>query len=77
MLQTLLIKVLFAQVQHLELVVAMILQLLVLRILPSACDVTGAVVIIVSVLVLGIVEVLRGGKHGTEEYEEILDSSIK
>lgn len=66
-----------AQVQHLELVVAMILQLLVLRMLPSACDVIGAVVILVSVLALGLVKVLRGGKRETEEYEEILDSSSK
>ncbi|XP_053095555.1 solute carrier family 35 member G2 [Pangasianodon hypophthalmus] len=68
---------LVSTVQHLELVVAMILQLLVLRILPSACDIIGAVVIIVSVLALGLVKVLRGGKRETDEYEEILDSSIK
>ncbi|TTH99992.1 Solute carrier family 35 member G2 [Bagarius yarrelli] len=68
---------LVSMVQHLELVVAMILQLLVLHIYPSACDIIGATVIIASVLALGLVRVLHDRKCETEEYREIQDSSIK
>ncbi|XP_046719313.1 solute carrier family 35 member G2a isoform X1 [Silurus meridionalis] len=64
-------------VQHLELVVAMILQLLVLRLLPSTYDVIGSVVIIGSVLALGLVRLVRGEKREMEEYKEIIDSSVK
>ncbi|XP_060744375.1 solute carrier family 35 member G2a [Tachysurus vachellii] len=68
---------LVSTVQHLELVVAMVLQLVVLHMLPSVCDIIGATVIVTSVIVLGLVKVLCGGKREMEEYKEILDSSVK
>ncbi|XP_038835391.1 solute carrier family 35 member G2a [Salvelinus namaycush] len=66
--------------QGLEVPVAMMLEIAVVPLVPSVCEVIGGVVVVVSVGWLVTVKLLpsRGsGRKQREEYEEILDSPIK
>ncbi|CDR18823.1 unnamed protein product [Oncorhynchus mykiss] len=66
--------------QGLEVPVAMVLEIAVVPLVPSVCEVIGGVVVVVSVGWLVTVKLLpsRGsGRKQREEYEEILDSPIK
>uniref|UniRef100_A0A8C5N9Y1 EamA domain-containing protein n=1 Tax=Gouania willdenowi TaxID=441366 RepID=A0A8C5N9Y1_GOUWI len=66
--------------QSLEVPVAMLLHLTTLPVLPSAPEVVGNVMVLLSVGWLVAVKLLPsrgGGRRQREEYEEILDSPIK
>ncbi|XP_060939276.1 solute carrier family 35 member G2a [Limanda limanda] len=66
--------------QSLEVPVAMLLHLAVLPLAPTAPEVVGSVMIILSVVWLVVMKLLPsrgGGRRQREEYEEILDSPIK
>ncbi|CAB1327818.1 unnamed protein product [Coregonus sp. 'balchen'] len=66
--------------QGLEVPVAMMLEIAVIPLVPSVCEVIGGVVVVASVGWLVTVKLLpsRGsGRKQREEYEEILDSPIK
>ncbi|KAF0044056.1 hypothetical protein F2P81_003214 [Scophthalmus maximus] len=66
--------------QSLEVPVAMLLHLAVLPLVPTAPEVVGNVMVILSVVWLVVMKLLPsrgGGRRQREEYEEILDSPIK
>ncbi|XP_053291243.1 solute carrier family 35 member G2a [Pleuronectes platessa] len=66
--------------QSLEVPVAMLLHLAVLPMVPTAPEVVGSMMIILSVVWLVVMKLLPsrgGGRRQREEYEEILDSPIK
>lgn len=66
--------------QSLEIPVAMVLHLAVLPSLPTAPEVVGNVMVLLSVVWLVAMKLLPsrgGGRRQREEYEEILDSPIK
>ncbi|XP_069391766.1 solute carrier family 35 member G2a [Paralichthys olivaceus] len=66
--------------QSLEVPIAMLLHLAVLPLVPTAPEVVGNVMVILSVVWLVVMKLLPsrgGGRRQREEYEEILDSPIK
>ncbi|XP_034051115.1 solute carrier family 35 member G2a isoform X2 [Thalassophryne amazonica] len=66
--------------QSLEIPVAMVLHLAMLPLVPTAPEVVGNIMVVLSVgwlVALKLLPSRGGGRHQREEYEEILDSPIK